>query len=316
MMRKPWLLHGILVTGISIGAAAIACAEPKPAAEPPAAVVNGEPIAMAEIEGVLRRIPDYPGGMTDEQRRVLRRAKADDLVDERLIKQFLRKHVPAPDPSVVRKRITELEAALKARGRSLADFFRETGQTEERLRADIAVAIQWNAYVDKRVSDAELRKCFEENRELLEGAVVRASHIAVLLPAGADGGARQSAINKLQAIRQEIQRGLDFAEAAKKYSEDASTAAKGGDLGYFPPGNAAADPFFRALAGLKVGQISDIVQTEGSLHLIKLIDRKAGTPTALDEVKEDVRSICAGELCQAVIAEQRRVARIEMLLPE
>jgi len=75
-------------------------------------------------------------------------------------------------------------------------------------------------------------------------------------------------------IRADIVKGtLDFAEAAKEYSDDNATADKGGDLGFIKKGDMA--PEFEAVAfALKPGQISEPVRTPSGYELIKVEERK------------------------------------------
>jgi hypothetical protein len=62
--------------------------------------------------------------------------------------------------------------------------------------------------------------------------------------------------------------GADFQELARQYSEDSTTAARGGRLGVFHRGEMVL-PFEVAVFNLKVGQISGVVETEYGFHLIK-----------------------------------------------
>jgi peptidyl-prolyl cis-trans isomerase SurA len=78
--------------------------------------------------------------------------------------------------------------------------------------------------------------------------------------------------NRLTEIRRRIEGGADFAAQAKLYSEDGS-AAQGGDLGWVSPGVFVAE-FERAMNALKLGQISDLVQTEFGWHLIQVMERR------------------------------------------
>ena len=66
---------------------------------------------------------------------------------------------------------------------------------------------------------------------------------------------------------------LDFAEAAKEYSDDNATADKGGDLGFFKKGDMA--PEFDTVAfALKPGEISEPFRTPFGYHIIKVEERK------------------------------------------
>ncbi len=77
---------------------------------------------------------------------------------------------------------------------------------------------------------------------------------------------------KATQILAEINAGGDFATLAKKYSQD-STAANGGDLGYF--GKGQMDPTFEAAAfALQPGQVSGVVKSQYGYHIIKVLAKK------------------------------------------
>ncbi len=286
---------------------------PKSAPEKPVATVNGEPITRLEFEGALRRLPPVPHTFTDTQRKAMHLELLRVMIDEALLRQHLKKHVPPPSAALIQARVNELQIALKARGRTLQEYFEEHGQTEAGLRAEIAAVVQWNAYVKNRITDDDARKYYERNRELFDGTLIRVSHIALQAPPS-DAKAEQTAVKKLKGVQEELARGVEFAEAARKHSQD-PTAPNGGDLGYFPPNPREADPFVRTASALQVGQVSDIVRTDYGCHLIKVTDRKPGKPTTFEEVKEDARLLCADELRQQIVADQRKAAKVQINLP-
>jgi peptidyl-prolyl cis-trans isomerase SurA len=76
-----------------------------------------------------------------------------------------------------------------------------------------------------------------------------------------------------QSILDSIKKGADFAEMAKKYSEDPGSAAEGGDLGWV--GKGVFYPEFEAAAfALKPGQLSDVVESPVGFHIIQMIDKR------------------------------------------
>jgi peptidyl-prolyl cis-trans isomerase SurA len=78
---------------------------------------------------------------------------------------------------------------------------------------------------------------------------------------------------KAQAILDSIKAGADFAELAKKYSEDPGSASVGGDLGFVKKG--VFYPEFESLAfRLKEGEISDVIETPVGFHIIQLLERR------------------------------------------
>jgi len=67
------------------------------------------------------------------------------------------------------------------------------------------------------------------------------------------------------------EKGADFAQIAKEYSEDDFSSSNGGDLGYFSRGT--MDPYFEeAVFSMKIGQISEPVKSSYGYHIIKLED--------------------------------------------
>jgi peptidyl-prolyl cis-trans isomerase SurA len=78
---------------------------------------------------------------------------------------------------------------------------------------------------------------------------------------------------KAEAILDSLRHGADFAEMAKKYSEDPGSASEGGDLGWV--GKGAFYPEFEAAAfALKPGQISNVVETPVGYHIIQLLGKR------------------------------------------
>ncbi|CAL0313120.1 unnamed protein product [Lupinus luteus] len=79
---------------------------------------------------------------------------------------------------------------------------------------------------------------------------------------------RENAVSQLKALQDDIVSGkVKFEDVASRYS-DCSSAKRGGDLGPFGRGQ-MQKPFEEATFGLKVGEISDIVDTDSGVHIIK-----------------------------------------------
>jgi len=88
----------------------------------------------------------------------------------------------------------------------------------------------------------------------------------------------QDAERRLQGYRDQVRaKTADFADLAKKYSEDGS-AANGGDLGWMSPGDLVPE-FEQAMNRLQIGDVSNPVKTEFGWHLIQVLDRREGQLT-------------------------------------
>ncbi len=281
-------------------------------ADKPVAHVNGEPIAATDLQALLEARPS-PVPLTAAQQRELRQSALDMLIDDILMRQFLRKNSLPAHASEIQKDVDELKEALKKKTMTLEQFLREGKQTEEQLRKDIAARVQWKHYLAARFSDAETKGYYEANKPEFDKVFVRASHILVKVGPTAPAAEKQAARAKLETLRNDIVAGkLDFGEAAKKYS-DCPSKKDGGDIGSFPYKFVVVEPFAKAAFSLKKGDISDIVITDFGFHVIKVTDRTPGETTSYEAVKEMVRDVMAKDLdlYQTILAEQRKTAKID-----
>lgn len=89
-----------------------------------------------------------------------------------------------------------------------------------------------------------------------------------------------------KAVKQQLDDGADFAEVAKEKSTDGA-AQNGGDLGWFGQGM-MIEPFQNAVAAMKVGEISEPVQTQFGWHVIKLNDTREAAKPTLDDVRDEL----------------------------
>jgi hypothetical protein len=87
-----------------------------------------------------------------------------------------------------------------------------------------------------------------------------------------DESVQSQAKTKAEDILSKVKGGTDFAELAKEHSQD-SSAANGGDLGFFDKGKMVAE-FEAAAFALQPGQVSDIVKTKYGYHIIKVAEKK------------------------------------------
>ena len=126
-----------------------------------------------------------------------------------------------------------------------------------------------------KVSEEALRKAYEQETVGDKTATVR--HI-LLLTQGKSEAEKAAAKTKIEGILAEAKAGADFAELAKKYSEDAGSKDKGGLYENFPRGQ-MVKPFEDAAFSVPVGQISGVIETAYGYHILKVIDRQKETRT-------------------------------------
>lgn len=125
------------------------------------------------------------------------------------------------------------------------------------------------------VDNSEIESFYFQNKDLFKIPVsIRASHILV------------DVAEEAQNILEEINDGLSFEEAARKYSVCPSKD-EGGDLGYFAKGRMVPE-FEKAAFEAKENQVVGPVETPFGFHLIKVVDTKKSEIRPLSEVRNQI----------------------------
>jgi peptidyl-prolyl cis-trans isomerase SurA len=117
---------------------------------------------------------------------------------------------------------------------------------------------------------------------------IQASHILINFVDDANQPDTAAALTLAKEVKAKIDAGEDFAELAKKYSEDKGSAEKGGDLGFFER-RMMVKEFDETAFNLKVGEVSDIVETRFGFHIIKVTDEQPYP--SYEESKSDIKSL-------------------------
>lgn len=161
---------------------------------------------------------------------------------------------------------------------------------EERLLYEVYMQHAEAATLD----DAAIEKlAYDEYRAYKDKFVTpEAVHVShILLRIGSEGGQGRDRTQTEALARELLDRlraGEDFATLATEYSEDPGSARKGGDLGFFERGR-MAKPFEEAAFALKEpGELSDIVETQFGLHILRLTERRESGQRSFDEVREQL----------------------------
>ena len=151
----------------------------------------------------------------------------------------------------------------------------------------------------QNVPAADVERAYNNNIEQYSTPEqVRASHI-LLKTEGKDDATVKA---KAESILKQAKAGADFAELAKKNSEDEGSAKNGGDLDYFGKGRMVPE-FDAAVFAMQPGQISDLVKTQYGYHIIKLVDKKNATTRPLSEVRQQLVDQLGYEKAQAQAAD-------------
>lgn len=283
-MRRLWLLAAALLSVQGVGAAVHAQTE---VLEEAVAIVGDRMILRSEWEAqtTLYAMQAKRDLSNPAVRDTLGRMMLEQMINDQLIL------LVAEKDTTLRLEAREVDAALEDH---IADMRRRFDSEEEfraalvreglserdlrvRFRRDVENQLLKQRLIQRKlaevnVSNGEVREFYNRYRDSLpsQPAAIKLSHI--LLTVGVTPASREAVRARLTEILGEIQGGLDFAEAARKYSED-PTAPTGGDLGWLSKGDLVG-PFEDAAFQLTPGQVSGVVTTDIGLHLIQCLERE------------------------------------------
>ncbi len=124
---------------------------------------------------------------------------------------------------------------------------------------------------DPQVSDAEVRRYYDANKDKFKRSATARMTVAVL-PKVASRADTVASLQRAEALRAEIVGGADFAEVARRESADPGSKENGGDLGTFSRGQ-MVPAFEGAVFSLPVGEVSQPVLSPFGYHLIQVQER-------------------------------------------
>lgn len=292
-------------------------APPKPVpAQLPEVVarVNGEAITRAEFERAVQNLEGRAGGpVPPDQRDQIYRDVLDQLIGYKLLTQETKaRKVVVPDAEV-EARINEIRKQFPSED-VFMQMLEQRKVTIDQIRADarqdmaVAKIIESEIASKLAVTPQQVDEFYAKNPDQFKQAErVRASHILITFPRGADAAAKAQAKTRAEQILKDVKAGKDFAELARQHSQDPGSAAQGGDLGFFQQGQMVG-PFNDAAFTLKPGTTSELVETEFGYHIIKVAEKQAARTVPLAEVRSQVE-----QYLQNVNREQQSDAFVETL---
>ena len=222
------------------------------------------------------------------------RQAMDALLQRREIQVALFK--PADFSAKVNPSSAELEAFYQAH---TANFQQPEEAVVEYVMLDLeAVSASLS------LSEDDLRTYYKENLDRLGGKEERrASHILLNATKDMPVAERDKAKARAQELLAQVRKNpSNFAEIAKKESQDSGSAPTGGDLGFFARG-AMVKPFEDAAFALNKGDVSDVVESDFGYHIITVTDIKAPKPPSFESVRAKLEEELKQQQAQRKFAE-------------
>jgi parvulin-like peptidyl-prolyl isomerase len=272
--------------------------------DPVVVTVNGVAITAAEIADYAKTEARMINATSTEESKAVFRDAGENLINRQLLLQEAQKRkITFPDA----------EVAQHAREFQVAGAGGQAVTTGGAPDAQLMDAVRGSMLIEKMLddefrahhvqpTDAQITQYYEEHRDLFvkDPGEVQIAHIAVKIPPNATDAQKKAAAEKILKLYKQALKSKDFAALAKQNSEDTVSAAKGGELGYFRPGQ-LPPVVDKMVFATPVGQLTQILQSNLGYSFIKVTSRRGETIAPLAEVKAKIAMFILDENEDAVV---------------
>ncbi|AJE03240.1 peptidylprolyl isomerase [Geobacter pickeringii] len=295
------------------------------AGDRPAATVNGVTIAVAEyrqeLDRALRTLGTDQAKISESRIAELKRETLDDLIGRQLLySECVVKGIVVPR-SEVDAQLAQLRKQF-AGEKEFSEALATAKLDEESLRRQLVRGMTLQRYITRefapqvKVTDDDVEEYYESHRKEFHAPLkVRMSHILIRLK---EGDSRTQAEETLKRLRSRAVVGEDFAALAREFSQCFSRD-RGGDLGYFSPGELKGE-MEKATFSLPKNGVSDVVEDRFGLHLVKVTDiqpeRDLPYTEVSDRIREDLRRRRTADEVARHVRKLREKATVELLLKD
>lgn len=323
-MGSPWAISVLLCAVLLFAPVSRPAAAADEPAGKRAALVNGALITGQAFENEVQRLKRRDLKDQNPASAVNRKQVLENLiVRELLYQEALRLGFKAPAGAVAAK-LDELGGRFsdpKAMKSTLDGMGLSSSALETQLERGLVVEryLEETFSRETKVSDAEVLNYYEDHPDQFKDPLrLRLSHILIKTDPAWDPSRKEQAHVRISLLAKRLSEGEDFAALAREAS-DCQSAPKGGDLGYFLPGQLAKKMEHEARL-LKPGEVSEVVEDSYGLHLLKLTELRQTGVLPLEQVQGKIRARLKEEktlkALAPVVKRIRAEAKVELLLNE
>jgi parvulin-like peptidyl-prolyl isomerase len=265
-------------------------------------VVNGETIEDAAILEEERSIrPRLMEAMQNEPPVVVA-SRVKEWARENLIERIVLRQAALADPEPVPpERIEDLFTSVRTQSPSQSGVIAPV--EDGKLRQELEIRLRVDRLMERVTSKMappkpkDVSDYYVKHRDqFVTPESVHAAHIVRNMDEQTDEAAARAAIEAAQAA---LDAGADFAQVADAQSD---CPGRGGDLGFFAPGQ-MVDAFDRVVFALEPGQVSGIFRTEFGFHIAKVFARRPAGPRSLQEVKDQIAETLFNQKREKAVAQ-------------
>ena len=254
------------------------------------AEVNDEIITMSELRAASKSMEAQAGINPKGKEKEIERQMLEALIDRKLAKaeakrrgmtiedkemtaalENFKKRNNLPDDEALKNALTKAGLTLKEFKQNIADQM-----IQDRL-VTIAVGAK------SMVSEAEVRRIYEEHSKEGGGAQMHLRAIRILFPPSATDAQKEELKKKAETVLAEVKTGVSLQDAAKKFSLEET------DVGFVNQSD--LDPRLAEFLGrLKPKEVAPALTPEG-IQLIQLVERRSGQARSYEEAAPEIRRV-------------------------
>ena len=256
------------------------------------AIVNEDIIMSSELESASQAIAKQLNekGTPLPDKAILDKEVLEKLVMESLQLQIAEANGITIDDSLLN---SEIKGLAEKNGVSLTEFrdiLERDGYSYEQFRDDMRkqltiMQVRRQMVTSRiKVNDQEIDNLLATLKSSGAGSIeYHLGHILIAIPEAASPAEVQAAKARANNTLQRLRSGADFAEVAIVAS-DSQTALEGGDLGWLNIGQLPS-MFLDTVKTMQVGDISDLIRSSGSFHIIKLLGKRGDERHFVEQTK-------------------------------
>lgn len=263
------------------------------------ASVNGVNITSEEVGREMKNLQkQFQGRVPPEQMEKMQPMLQRQALENRISQRLLLQETGRKELKVEEEGIDEQIKNMKSRFPSAEAFdaqLADLGVSEDELRREVGESMKIDALLSAKTASSsvvtgdDVDKFYKENPESFKVPErVRASHILLKTSPEDGDDIRAEKRLKLSGLQGEIAGGAAFDKLAMEHS-DCPSKTQGGDLGFFERGK-MVKAFEDAAFGMKVDEVSDIVESQFGYHVIRLTAHEEGRTIPIDEVREKIEA--------------------------
>ena len=282
-----------------------------------AALINNVPLTRAELAAEMKRVSERfynAAPMAKDQESQLEKQILDIMIGGELLYQASEKEGIRVSDQEVKEEMAKSKQAFPDTKKFKNTF------TDKDIKKKIAI----DKFIAEKfakptvITDEQTKEYYNNNAsEFTMPEQVLVSQILIKVGEDASKELKGKAEAKLKEIQAELAKGKDFAELAKKYSDDKASAVNGGIMGFLAKGQADKD-IEEAVFGLKQDKTT-LVKDKQGYHLLKSLDHKQKKVIPYEEVAEKIRALLKQQEVQkkidAFIKDAKKQSKIEIMPP-